>query len=764
MNIFSSHSSHAQETTSHVMKITLLSVVAVLAISSCDRKPVAAVPEVPSKAPTEDMATELRQLEQQEEKLRREIEMERLALEREELRQQREALAQQGSQLSEDQLALEKERTALAEQRAREAEQRARDAASQLALPAPQPPAVLPLQQQPVRQQPIRAVPVSTTGDYDYSIFYDRLSGDGTWFESPQYGYVWRPSVCVSNRGWRPYTHGSWAYTDYGWSWVSTESFGWATYHYGRWVLLRNSGWCWVPGREWAPAWVCWKSGGDYIGWAPLPPESLYWRGNDWSTYYGSSAGISPSCFSFVNYNSFGGSMVSVVLSINDSVRIYAQTNYIGGYRWNNNRAYCNGVEYDHIVRRIGRPLPRYHCDFDGRPPSYREPLRYAAVNGDRLSFHAPNMNVPWNEALRPRVLNSKPLQDEVVREKSFESRLQDRFISERKRDRERAEESYKGTLAKKMSERIQLEEKITRQREELEERQEASKDSARDRDSRSPFSGRELSRPDRDREPQQPAVQSDQPAVTPAEPVVKAPDRDPGNRFDPRQRDAQKEQESRARAEADAARAKQEREQSNMRDLARRQEQESRARAEADAARAKQEREQSNMRDLARRQEEESRARAEAEANAKRKEEVTRMEQLRALQKQQAEQAALRESQERARRETEMEQVRQKEAREAQERAQKEQASRQQEQMREAQARARQEQMREAQARAQQEQMRRQQEQMRESQERAQQEQMRRQQEQMREAQERAQQEQMRRQQESERESRSGRESRFNR
>jgi hypothetical protein len=67
----------------------------------------------------------------------------------------------------------------------------------------------------------------------DYGMFYDSLSSYGSWFETPNYGYVWQP-VIVREASWRPYTRGRWACTDYGWTWVSDEPFGWATYHYGR--------------------------------------------------------------------------------------------------------------------------------------------------------------------------------------------------------------------------------------------------------------------------------------------------------------------------------------------------------------------------------------------------------------------------------------------------------------------------------------------------------------------------------------------------
>lgn len=98
----------------------------------------------------------------------------------------------------------------------------------------------------------------------------------GTWRRHPRYGEVWSPSGVP--RDWRPYEYGRWVYTDeWGWYWVSDESeqdWGWVTFHYGRWVHDRRS-WFWVPGDEWAPAWVDWRHGGEYVGWSALPPDDL---------------------------------------------------------------------------------------------------------------------------------------------------------------------------------------------------------------------------------------------------------------------------------------------------------------------------------------------------------------------------------------------------------------------------------------------------------------------------------------------------------
>ena len=100
--------------------------------------------------------------------------------------------------------------------------------------------------------------------------FYDRLAPHGRWVWING-RYVWTPIV---NADWRPYTDGRWVYNPrYGWTWVSNEPFGWATYHYGRWAYSHRIGWFWVPGTRWAPAWVSWRQSGDYIAWAPLPPD-----------------------------------------------------------------------------------------------------------------------------------------------------------------------------------------------------------------------------------------------------------------------------------------------------------------------------------------------------------------------------------------------------------------------------------------------------------------------------------------------------------
>lgn len=108
-------------------------------------------------------------------------------------------------------------------------------------------------------------------GSVSFDVFYNELSPYGYWDRDAHYGDIWFPDV---DANFRPYgTNGYWAMTEYGNTWVSHYDWGWAPFHYGRWVYTNYRGWGWIPGYEWGPAWVDWRSGGGYYGWAPMAPR-----------------------------------------------------------------------------------------------------------------------------------------------------------------------------------------------------------------------------------------------------------------------------------------------------------------------------------------------------------------------------------------------------------------------------------------------------------------------------------------------------------
>ena len=135
----------------------------------------------------------------------------------------------------------------------------------------------------------------------DDVIGYEDLDDYGGWRPVPEYGTVWFPHVTVV--GWAPYRFGHWVWiSPWGWTWVDDAPWGFAPFHYGRWVYA-GGGWGWVPCPPpvvavayvrpvYAPALVAWVGGphfaagigfaaggfaaGVNVGWFPLGPREVY--------------------------------------------------------------------------------------------------------------------------------------------------------------------------------------------------------------------------------------------------------------------------------------------------------------------------------------------------------------------------------------------------------------------------------------------------------------------------------------------------------
>src|SRR3712207_2538858 len=191
--------------------------------------------------------------------------------------------------------------------------------------------------------------------DVSIDFFYNHLGEEGSWIEVGDLGYCWQPRVAVNNSGWRPYTDGYWAYTDVGWTWVSYESFGWATYHYGRWARLHDHGWVWVPGTEWGPAWVSWRTGGDYVGWAPLPPRYGYGRevvyeGRPITGRVDIEFDIGPAYYNFVDVRYIGEPVLRQrIFEPTQNITYINQTVNVTNITYNNNTVYNYGPDYDRL-------------------------------------------------------------------------------------------------------------------------------------------------------------------------------------------------------------------------------------------------------------------------------------------------------------------------------------------------------------------------------------------------------------------------------
>src|SRR3954452_2515310 len=233
--------------------------------------------------------------------------------------------------------------------------------------------------------------------DVSVDFFYNNLSG-GSWIDVGDYGYCWQPDVAVSNNTWRPYADGYWAYTDLGWTWVSYEDFGWATYHYGRWARLSDVGWVWVPGRnadlEWGPAWVSWRTGGEYIGWAPLPPETLAMvESRPLTGHLDVEFNIGPEYYNFVDVRYIGEPVLRErIVAPTQNITYIQQTVNVTNITYRNRTVYNYGPDINVINRTAARPIQRLRLDREQNVDvtAAAKSGGLTKVQGDRLVVAAP--------------------------------------------------------------------------------------------------------------------------------------------------------------------------------------------------------------------------------------------------------------------------------------------------------------------------------------------------------------------------------------
>ncbi|PYU87397.1 MAG: hypothetical protein DMG51_02355 [Acidobacteria bacterium] len=130
-------------------------------------------------------------------------------------------------------------------------------------------------------------------------IGYEDLDDNGGWRTVPEYGTVWFPHTVIV--GWAPYRFGHWVWiSPWGWTWVDDAPWGFAPFHYGRWVTVAGV-WGWVPCAPravvgvayvrpvYAPALVAWVGGPHFsvgigigggggvgVAWFPLGPREVF--------------------------------------------------------------------------------------------------------------------------------------------------------------------------------------------------------------------------------------------------------------------------------------------------------------------------------------------------------------------------------------------------------------------------------------------------------------------------------------------------------
>ncbi|TVP46094.1 MAG: hypothetical protein EA341_14070 [Mongoliibacter sp.] len=224
-------------------------------------------------------------------------------------------------------------------------------------------------------------------GSVSFQVFYNELAPYGDWVMDPNHGYVWVPYV---DNNFQPYvTNGYWTMTNFGNTWVSNYNWGWAPFHYGRWFWDDLYGWAWVPGYEWGPAWVSWRTGGGYYGWAPLGPGmhvniGIYMPARHWV---------------FLPQRRFRARYFHrYFIPSYNVVNVYNNTTIINNTYVNNNTTYYTGPSGNELQRTTRSNIPVYQVNETSRPGR-------ATLNNNSLNVYRPQIasSRSANEAARPQ-------------------------------------------------------------------------------------------------------------------------------------------------------------------------------------------------------------------------------------------------------------------------------------------------------------------------------------------------------------------------
>src|SRR5215472_10177480 len=286
-------------------------------------------------------------------------------------------------------------------------------AAGSLAIAGPTSLIVMPAHAQPVAE-------VSVGGD-----FHVALEPYGAWRHHRRFGDVWVPAN--RPRDWRPYTLGHWVYTDdYGWYWVTDDQeadWGWITYHYGRWYLDPDAGWVWIPNDVWGPAWVDWRYGDQYVGWAPEPPDEFVVEVQD-----------SPTYWSFVTTADLvAPSLVTVLLPFERRVEFFRNTALVNRpvmmLRSGRQFAVNPGIAPSNIAAIRGRPLPTFNVRprvlagtvgvpgaIQVRPADLRREREFGNRPGTRERIATRDIIRPSSTVIRPARSTAQPQLQSLAR------------------------------------------------------------------------------------------------------------------------------------------------------------------------------------------------------------------------------------------------------------------------------------------------------------------------------------------------------------
>ncbi|HEX3818458.1 MAG TPA: hypothetical protein VHW03_09230, partial [Chthoniobacterales bacterium] len=156
---------------------------------------------------------------------------------------------------------------------------------------------------------------------------------------------------------------------------------------------------------------VSWRMGGDYVGWAPLPPSAnRVYEDHAITGHVDVDFDIGPLCYNFVDVRYFGEPVLrNRVIDPERNVTIINHTVNVTNITYRNSRVYNYGPDYNRMNRYSMRPIQRLsigrenNIDANTRANGHN----FTRVNGKHLMVVAPTIQKS-NEKFIPKNVKAK--------------------------------------------------------------------------------------------------------------------------------------------------------------------------------------------------------------------------------------------------------------------------------------------------------------------------------------------------------------------
>ncbi|HWX80394.1 MAG TPA: DUF6600 domain-containing protein [Steroidobacteraceae bacterium] len=191
---------------------------------------------------------------------------------------------------------------------------------------------------------------------------YQDLDDQGSWRPTPDYGNVWFPTRVAP--GWAPYHTGHWSYIPpWGYTWVDDQPWGFAPFHYGRWIWFHEA-WGWIPTPPrpafgvyvrpvYAPALVAWVGAGAGVAWFALGPREVYVPSYPVSRRYVNQINISNTNVNTTVINNVYNTTVINNKTVNITNVNYANRNVRGAIASTTSQAFSSAQPVSRNLARV---------------------------------------------------------------------------------------------------------------------------------------------------------------------------------------------------------------------------------------------------------------------------------------------------------------------------------------------------------------------------------------------------------------------------